>query len=84
MMELSQALAIVLKNNRHICKLSQEELAHRCGLDRTYISLLERGKRKPTINSLFAISKHLNLKLSEFIDQIEKLLEENKENMDDM
>lgn len=76
-MELENALATVLKNNRIMARLSQEELAHRCDLDRTYISLLERGKRKPTINVIFRICSNLNIKSSEFITQIEKILEQN-------
>lgn len=76
-MELENALATVLRNNRIIVGLSQEELAHRCDLDRTYISLLERGKRKPTLNVIFKICLNLNIKSSEFIKQIEEILEQN-------
>lgn len=75
-MELSEALAIVLKENRTSCGLSQEELAYRCDLDRTYISLLERGKRNPTINVISSISRNLNVQASEFIRQVEHLMSE--------
>ena len=40
----------------------------------TYISLLERGKRKPTLHALFSISFGLGIKTSELIKQIESLL----------
>ncbi|MBE6161922.1 helix-turn-helix transcriptional regulator [Clostridium cochlearium] len=73
-MDLSEALAIVLKKNRINYGLSQEELAYKCNLDRTYISLLERGKRNPTINVIFSISKNLELEASEFIKQVEYLI----------
>ncbi len=62
----------VLRNLREEKKISQEQLAHLSELDRTYISLLERGKRRPTINTLFALSKTLELKPSEFLAEIEK------------
>lgn len=75
-MELSEALSIVLKENRTSCGLSQEELAYRCNLDRTYISLLERGKRNPTINVISSISRNLNVQASEFIRQVEHLMSE--------
>lgn len=75
-MELSEALSIVLKENRTSCGLSQEELAYRCNLDRTYISLLERGKRNPTINVISSISRNLNVQASEFIRQVEHLMGE--------
>lgn len=72
-MNISEALSIVLKYNRNKAGFSQEELAHKCDLDRTYISLLERGKRNPTINVLFSISAALNLSTSEFVRQIEDI-----------
>lgn len=75
-MLLEQAIAILLKNNRIKCGLSQEELAFRCDLDRTYISLLERGKRKPTLSVIFKICNNLNIKPTAFISEIEKLVEE--------
>jgi transcriptional regulator with XRE-family HTH domain len=62
----------VLRNIREDRKLSQEQLAHLSELDRTYISLLERGKRRPTINTLFDLCKPLGLKPSEFLEEIEK------------
>lgn len=62
----------VLRNLREEKKISQEQLAHLSELDRTYISLLERGKRRPTIHTLFALSKPLGLKPSEFLEEIEK------------
>lgn len=73
-MELSEAIAIVIKSNREALGLSQEELAHGCGLDRTYISLLERCKRKPTINVIFTISQQLKLNPSDFVKKVEILL----------
>lgn len=73
-MDISTALSIVLKENRNKLGLSQEQFAFKCGLDRTYISLLERGKRKPTLAVIFTISSALNIKTSEFIKQIENLL----------
>lgn len=57
-----------LRVNNH---LSQEKLAELCDLDRTYISLLERGLRQPTITTIFQLSKALNISPSEFIKSIE-------------
>ncbi|PWW32329.1 DNA-binding XRE family transcriptional regulator [Cytobacillus oceanisediminis] len=64
----------VLRNLREEKKISQEQLAYLSELDRTYISLLERGKRRPTINTLFALSQSLGLKPSEFLGKVEKEL----------
>ena len=74
-MELETALAVVLRKRRTECGLSQEELAHLCDVDRTYVSLLERQKRKPTLNVIFKICETLKIQPSEFIKEIEKMLQ---------
>ncbi len=74
-MKLEKALAQVLKENRLKHKLSQEELAHRCKIDRTYISMIERQKRKPTLHILFRICEALNTSPSEFLREVESLME---------
>lgn len=48
--------------------ISQEELAARAGLDRSYISLVERGRRSPTVNTLIKISAVLAVEVREFFD----------------
>jgi DNA-binding XRE family transcriptional regulator len=62
----------VLRSLREEKNLSQEQLALLSELDRTYISLLERGKRRPTINTLFALSEPLNIKPSKIIEKVEQ------------
>lgn len=42
-MDIRQILALNLRKYRHAAGLSQEELAHRAEIDRTYISSLERA-----------------------------------------
>jgi transcriptional regulator with XRE-family HTH domain len=54
-----------LKKARIKKGLSQEKLAEAANLDRTYISLLERGKRNPSLLCIIAICKGLDLSLSE-------------------
>lgn len=51
--------------------LSQEELAYQCSLDRTYISLLETGRRIPTITTLFKVSAALDIRPEAFIARME-------------
>ena len=41
--------------------LSQEALGLACEIDRTYVSLLERGERQPTLATLFALSEQLGV-----------------------
>lgn len=62
----------VLRKLRVGKKLSQEKLAELCDLDRTYISLLERGLRQPTILTLFKIADALDLPPSELVKKVEE------------
>jgi len=48
--------------------LSQEELAHACGFDRTYISMLERGVRNPSLVNLIRLSRGLQTRLSTLVE----------------
>ncbi|PFU22993.1 transcriptional regulator [Bacillus anthracis] len=73
-MKIEQAFGIVLQKERIKQNISQETLAFNSGLDRTYISLLERGKRKPTINTLFSITYALKLQPHKIILEVEQLL----------
>ena len=41
--------------------LSQEKLAEIAGFDRTYISLLERGIRNPSLVNIFRLAKALDI-----------------------
>lgn len=51
--------------------ISQEELADRCGLHRTYISDIELGKRNLSLENIERISISLNKTLSEFFKEVE-------------
>ncbi len=70
-MSIAKVFGRVLQEMRLEKGLSQEQLAQLSNLDRTYISLLERGLRQPTLNSLFRISKNLDISPSNFIKIIE-------------
>lgn len=45
--------------------LSQEDFAANCGLDRTYISGIERGRRNPSLRNIRKIAAELGVSLSE-------------------
>lgn len=72
-MGIEEAFGVVLRKYRKSNKLSQEELALHCDLDRTYISLLERGERNPSLKTVFALSKHLEANPSEIVRETEQI-----------
>ena len=61
----------VLKKLRIARKLSQAKLGQQCGLDQTYISLMERGLRQPTLPVLYELCDALGLTFNELITELE-------------
>ena len=68
---LIDALAIEVKTRRHELDLTQEDLAGRCELDRPYISLIEVGRKQPTISVLYRIAGALELTFGDFCGRID-------------
>ena len=66
------AFATVLRRKRNERGLSQEELGFRAGITMRYVSLLETGKRQPTITSLENLCNALEISMSEFVGLMEK------------
>ena len=56
-----EQFATNLKALRERAGMSQEELASRCGLHRTEISLLERSKRSPRLETIVILARALQL-----------------------
>ena len=69
--QLQSAFGEILRDLRNKVGLSQEKLAMDCGLDRTYISLLERGLRQPTLTTIFTLANSLAIKPSKLINAVE-------------
>jgi transcriptional regulator with XRE-family HTH domain len=53
---------------RQATGLSQEAFADRCGLDRTYISGIERGKRNVSLENLKVLAEALDVTLSGLLE----------------
>lgn len=75
-MKSDEIFGQVLKTLRKKQKLSQEKLAFQSNLDRTYISMLERGVHQPTLNSLLSLAKALDMKASELVGLVEEKIAE--------
>ena len=57
-----------LRRAREALGISQEDLADRAGLHRTYVSGVERGVRNPTVTVLEKLAKALKVKSSTLLD----------------
>ena len=53
---------------RKLRGLSQEQLAYKCGFDRTYIGTIERGEKSATINSMVKLAQGLDILLKDLFD----------------
>lgn len=73
-MKIKEAFGKTLNVYRVKHRISQEDLGNETELSRTYISELERGKKEPSISTLFRICKILDVKPSEFIHKLETRL----------
>ncbi len=74
------AFGHILRNFRQEKKISQERLALMSDLDRTYISLLERGLRQPSLKTILQLSKSLDISAVKLIATVEEMLYEDSEN----
>lgn len=56
---LTKAIGKILRAKREALGFSQEDLAEKAGLDRSYISILERGLKSPTLETFERLCKQL-------------------------
>ena len=69
-----QAFAQVLRELRSEQGLSQEKLAERAGLYRTYPSLLERAERQPSLDVLLRLAEALRVSPEELMRRVAQQL----------
>lgn len=68
MLTIQDILARNLRQARTRVGISQEELADRAGVDRTYVSGIERGLRNPTISIVARLAAELGLEAAELLE----------------
>ena len=66
------AFGILVRARRTTAGISQEELADRCHLDRTYISGIERGVRNPSLTALFALAQGFGITVADLLSSLEQ------------
>ncbi|WP_251033141.1 helix-turn-helix domain-containing protein [Bacillus sp. ISL-7] len=76
-MKKEKALYIgeALKPLRLAAGLSQEELAHRCKLDRSYISDLERNQKSPSFATIIMLAIGLGMKAENLVGEMGKTID---------
>ena len=65
----------IIQHYREEENLSQEVLSGFAGIGRTHLSAIERGERKPTLETFYKISKALKVKPSDILRAIELEME---------
>jgi transcriptional regulator with XRE-family HTH domain len=71
-MKDEEIFGLLIRDIRKSKSISQKKLAEITGLDRTFISLIERGRRVPTLTTICKLSKALDIKASELLKLYEQ------------
>ena len=61
-----------IRENKH---KSQELVSGLAGIGRTHLSAIERGERKPTLDTFFKIAYALDMKPSKIMEEIERSID---------
>ncbi len=65
----------VIAKFRNDKSISQEVLSGLANIGRTHLSAIERGQRKPTLETLYRISLALDVNMSDIIKEIENRIQ---------
>ena len=81
-MDIREILALNLRKLRRVKGISQEELAHRAKIDRTYISSLERNLYAASIDVLDRIARVLGVEASDLLKRPPTATKKNRSSAD--
>jgi len=70
MQEILSTLGNRMRSLRERKQMSQETFADVCGLHRTAVGLLERGRSIPRLDTLLIVSEHLGVAVSELLERL--------------
>ncbi len=65
-----------VRDLRNTLSFTQEELATKTGISVSFLSMIERGERRPTLKTLVVISEAMGVTLSQFFSEV-KVPQEN-------
>lgn len=69
--DIKQRFGLAVRKRRLELGISQEDLAHRCQLHRTYIGDIERGERNVSLQNIEKILEALEIRISVFFERYE-------------
>jgi len=67
----------ILRALRREASLTQEQLAFKAGVERNFVSLIERGVNQPTVKVIFKLASALNTKPSKMLALVENEVDRN-------
>ena len=70
---LSKRFGTAVRFRRMAAEMSQEALAEKAALHPTYVSMVERGIRNPTLDVAARLAKALKVSLPELIEEAQQL-----------
>ena len=73
----AEVVGRVIQQYRERRRQSQEVVSGLAGIGRTHLSAIERGQRKPTMETFFKIAEAMNIRPSVLLCAIEEELEKN-------
>ena len=70
-----KAFGLVVRELRQSLNWSQEVLAEETGLDRTFISQLETGRKQPSLLTIFRLARSFEVESSDLLRKVEARLQ---------
>jgi transcriptional regulator with XRE-family HTH domain len=70
--EILERFGETLREHRQRAGLSQEKLAAKAGIDRTYVGGAERGERNVALVNIVRLAAALNISAAELLDRIDR------------
>lgn len=67
-MDVVQLLGLNVRHHRKLKGMTQEQLALDCGMERSYVSDLERGQRNPSVRALGRLAEALGIEPKALLD----------------
>ena len=68
----AETVGAAIRQVREKKGISQEVVSSFAGIGRTHLSAIERGQRKPTLETFFRLSEALGMAASDLMREIEK------------